>query len=125
MAKYLNTSIIQYIAIIGSFIFILFIVELIRKKKLKEEYSFLWLALGFTFLFLSIWRGSLDILAFFLGVAYVPAALFIILFAVLIIILIHFSMVISKMKEYIKVLVQEIGLLKLELDKIKNRHNAA
>ena len=121
--KSLNTNIIQYITFIGSLLFIGLIFEMIRKKKLKEEYSFLWLALGFVFLLLSAWRDGLEILALVIGVAYAPAALFIILFAVLIIILIHFSMVISQMKEYIKVLVQEIGLLKIELDRIKNHHS--
>ena len=120
----MNTSIIQYITFIGSLLFIFLIFEMIRQKKIKEEYSFLWLALGFIFLLFSIWRNGLEILALIMGVAYAPAALFIILFAVLITILIHFSIVISSMKDYIKVLVQEIGLLKLELDKIKNRHNA-
>lgn len=119
----MNTYIIQYLAFIGSLFFIFLIFEMIRRKKIKEEYSFLWLTLGFIFLLFSTWRNGLEILALLMGVAYAPSALFIILFAVLITILIHFSIVISKMKDYISVLVQEIGLLKLELDQIKNPHN--
>ena len=90
---------------------------LISRRKLREEFSLLWLFFGFVFLVLSIWRRSLDIIASFLGIAYAPAAIFLILIIGVIAILIHFSIAISGLTERVKTLVQEVGLLKMEKDR--------
>ncbi len=115
MQDSLNVNIIQYLGIFGSILFITSIILLIRGKKLKEEYSLLWLFFGLVFLGLSLWRNSLDYIAYFIGIAYSPAALFLILIIAIVSILIHFSVVLSRITEINKILVQEIGLLKLEL----------
>jgi hypothetical protein len=103
---------IQILAIIGSVLLILFIVELIRRKRLREEFSILWLAMGVVFLVLSIFRGLLDKFSYAIGIGYPPAALFLVLIMGLAVILIHFSVAISRLTESQKKLVQEIGLLK-------------
>jgi len=105
---------IQILAIIGSALLIAFIFELIRRKRLREEFSILWLAMGGVFLVLSIFRGLLDRFSYAIGIAYPPAALFLILIIGLMFILIHFSVAISELKETQKKLVQEVGLLKAE-----------
>jgi len=117
--KSANPLIVQCLAIIGSVIFILFILTLIRNKKLREEFSLLWLFLGIVLLVLSVWRNSLEIIALMLGIAYAPAALFLILIIVIISILIHFSLLITRLTDYVKNLVQEVGLLKMEVDGMK------
>ena len=119
MIENVNIRIIQYVAIIGSIIFVAFILELIRRKRIKEEYCLLWLFFGIVFFFLSIWRDSLEFIALTLGIAYAPAALFLILIIAIISILIHFSVVLSRLTENVKNSVQEIGLLKMEFDEMK------
>jgi len=103
---------IQILAIVGSVFLILFILDLIRRKRLREEFAILWLAMGVVFLILSIFRGLLDKISYFIGIGYPPAALFLFLIMGLLIILVHFSTAISELKETQKKLVQEIGLLK-------------
>ncbi|PIP04916.1 MAG: hypothetical protein COX52_14825 [Syntrophobacterales bacterium CG23_combo_of_CG06-09_8_20_14_all_48_27] len=117
MVKGVNIHIIQYVAITGSIVFIASVLFLISRRKLREEFSLLWLFFGFVFLVLSIWRRSLDIIASFLGIAYAPAAIFLILIIGVIAILIHFSIAISGLTERVKTLVQEVGLLKMEKDR--------
>ena len=119
MTKAVNPVIIQYVAIVGSVIFILFILRLIHNKKLREEFSLLWLFSGIVLLVLSVWRNSLEIIALTLGIAYAPAALFLILIIVIISILIQFSLLITRLTDYVKNLVQEVGLLKMEVDAMK------
>ena len=114
-----NEATIQYISITGSIIFIALMILLIRNRKIKEEFSILWLFFGIVFLALSIWRGSLEIIAGFLGIAYAPAAIFLILIIAIISILIHLSVIISKITDQNKIMIQEIGLLKMELDILK------
>ena len=117
MAEGINIHIIQYVAITGSIIFIASVLFLISRRKLKEEFSILWLFFGFLFLALSIWRKSIDVIASFLGIAYAPAAIFLILIIGIISILIHFSIAISGLTERMKTLAQEVGLLKMEKKK--------
>ena len=119
MLKNIDTNIIQYISILGSVVFIGLIVTLIRSKKIKEEFSILWLFFGLVFLFLSIWRGSLEIIAGILGIAYAPAAIFLILIIAIISILIHLSLITSRLTDQAKVMIQELGLLKMEMDTMK------
>lgn len=119
--KNIDTNIIQYISVLGSVVFIGLIVMLIRNKKIKEEFSILWLFFGLVFLFLSIWRGSLEIIAQILGIAYAPAAIFLILIIAIISILIHLSLIISRLTDQAKVMIQELGLLKMEMDTIKKK----
>lgn len=110
---------IQILAILGSVALFAFIVELLRKRKLKEEYALLWLFGSLVFLALSIWRDLLTQLSITIGVAYPPAALFLILIIGAYMMLLHFSLVFSQQTEKVKAMAQEIALLKLELDRLR------
>ncbi len=113
------SSRIQTIAIIGSLLLIFFILFLIRKRRLKEEYSILWLFFGLIFFILAVWRGSVDYIAELVGIAYSPAALFLILLMAIFIIMIEFSLIISQISDLNKHLAQDVGILKEELERIK------
>ncbi len=114
-----NIMKIQYIAIAASVILLFFVLYLIRKKSIKEEYSLLWLFFCIVFLVFSIWREGLEYFAQLIGVAYPPAALFFIFLLAIFMILIEFSIIISKLSDKIKNLAQEIGILKMEIQKLK------
>ncbi|MEK6795008.1 MAG: DUF2304 family protein [Spirochaetota bacterium] len=109
---------IQYISIAASAVFLLFVIELIRRKRIKEAYGILWLAAGVFFAVLSFWRRGLEQISFAVGIAYPPAALLLFLVAALLLILIQFSIVISKLSSENKKLAQEIALLKLSVENI-------
>jgi hypothetical protein len=106
---------IQIISIISSILFLVFVIELIRKKKLKEAYALLWLIFAFIFLFFSMWKTGMDYFAKLVGIYYPPAFLFLILITAIIMILIQFSVIVSDQNEKIKKLTQEIALLKHQL----------
>lgn len=112
---------IQLISILGSVLLIVFILLLMMYRRLKEEYSLLWLFFSFVFLALSIWKGGLEWIAHLLGISYAPAALFLILIMSIFVMLVEFSLIISKQSEWIKQSAQEIGLLKLELEKYNKK----
>ena len=111
--------IFQILSILGSIIIILALVELVKSRRLKESYSLLWFAIAFVFLLLSLWRDFLEWLAGLMGIGYAPAALFLVLIIGLYLISLHFSVVISRLSEKNKNVSQEIGLLNLEIKKIK------
>lgn len=111
---------VQVLAITGSILFLLFILYQIQRKKIKEEYSILWLSIGLVFIIISIWRDGLDEISRLIGVAYPPAALFLILIMAVFVILIQFSIIISKLADNNRQLAQEHSLLKLEFEKLKS-----
>ena len=94
---------------------------LIRNKRIKEEFAILWLFFGGVFLFLSVWRGSIEVIVRILGIAYAPAAIFLILIIAIISILIHLSLITSRLTDQAKVMIQELGLLKMEMDTMKKK----
>lgn len=119
LLEYLLANRIQVFSIIGSLLLFLFILKLVKRKKLKEEYSLLWLAFGTIFIILSIFKPLLEIVASIIGVVYAPAALLLILVISVFFILIQFSIVISKLAEGNKNLTQEVGILKAEIKRLQ------
>lgn len=111
----------QIVAIILSIILLIFVLELVRKGMLKERYSILWIFSAFVLLLLSLWKGLLDKLAALVGIFYSPSFLFLVAFIFLLLIVLHFSIVISIMRDRNKKIAQEVGLIRLELDNMKNR----
>ena len=117
--NWISDNRIQVFSTIGSLLLVAFIYKLIKYKKLKEEYSLLWLAFGFVFILLSVFRPLLEVFAEAVGIAYAPAALLLVLTLSTFFILIQFSTVISKLSDNNKNLIQEVGILKAELTTIK------
>lgn len=117
--KNVNTNLIQYYSIAFSIGFLLFILELVRRKKIREEYSIIWIIFGIIFLFFSLFRGALNVLAANLGIAYVPMALMLLLIVGIFLILVQYSTVITKLTEQNKNLIQENSLLNYEIEKLK------
>ena len=110
---------IQLISLAGSLFFMLGILELIRRQKIKEAYALLWLIFGGIFILLSFWKRGLDYFAGIVGIYYPPALLFLILIVAVILILISYSMVISSQNDKIRILTQELALMKREMEKLK------
>src|SRR3990170_4265624 len=108
----MNIQLIQIVAIIFSLGIFVGIVDLIRRGMLKEQYAILWLISSIVLLILSVWRQLLDKIAYVLGVAYAPSLLFLVAFVFLLLIVLHFSVIISNISEKNKRLSQEIALLK-------------
>lgn len=110
---------IQIIIGTVSILLLLIVFELIRRGKLKEEYSLLWLLSGVVILTFSIFPNLLGIISRMMGMYYLTA-LFVISFLFLLLIVLHFSTVISKLSERNKELTQELSILEFrfkQLDK--------
>jgi len=115
-----NINHIQTIAIAVSIFFLLLILYLIKNKRIKEEYSLLWIFFSVVFIIFSVWREGLDYIAGFIGIAYPPAALFMVLLMAIFLILIEFSIILSKLSDKNKTLAQEIGILRQKIKQIQD-----
>jgi hypothetical protein len=112
---------VQIFSIIGSLALFFFIITLIKKRRLKEEYAILWLATSVFFFVLSVCKSMLELLAKLAGVHYAPAALLLLLILAITVILIHYSTVITKLSKQNKLLAQELALLRNEIFKREDR----
>ena len=102
---------IQIVSIIVAALLLLVILELVRRRRLLERYALLWLASGIVLLALAIWRNALADLANVLGVAYPPNALFVVAFGFVLVLLLHFSLAVSRLADQSKLLAQRLALL--------------
>ena len=103
-------------AAIASLLLILIVLELIRGRRLKERYALLWLVTGIVLLVLSAWRGGLNTIAGWLGVAtYPPAILFAVATLFIIVVLLHYSTVLSQLDDQNTLLAQRLALLEAEV----------
>ena len=116
-----DTSRIQYISMAasGALLFVVFI--LTNKKKIRVEYSILWFLFSFVFVIFSLWRSGMEKAAHAIGVSYAPAALFLVMLGGIFSILIHFSVIISKLKEQNVKLIQELGIARQEIGAIREK----
>jgi hypothetical protein len=103
---------VSVVAAAASVLLILVVLELIRGRRLKERYALLWLATGVVLLVLSAWRDGLNTIAGWLGVtSYPPAVLFAVATLFILLVLLHYSTVISKLTDENVDLAQRIALL--------------
>ncbi len=100
---------------------LLLVIELVRRRKLREEYSWLWLMTCSVIILLSLWFDLLKWITTLVG-AIVPAStIFLFAFLFLIFISLHFSVVISKLTDRNKELAQKFALLEMELSELKKQ----
>ena len=103
---------VSVVGVVASVVLILVVLELIRGRRLKERYALLWLVTGVALLVLSAWRDGLNTIAGWLGVtSYPPAVLFAVATLFILLVLLHYSTVISKLTDENVDLAQRIALL--------------
>jgi len=106
---------IQIAAILVAGMLLAAVLRLVVRGRLREEYAFAWLVGSGLLLAIAIWRRSLDIAASWLGVFYPPAVLLLAVVLAVFCIGLYFSVVISKQRQQIERLVEEVALLDAEI----------
>lgn len=105
------------ILIITNILFFIFIITLVRSRKISEQQSLLWLFVGLVSIFSIIFIDKIDALAHFLGVDYTPSLVFAFGFLLLFIVNINLTIGLYKSLQRTKKLTQEIALLKNKVEK--------
>jgi Uncharacterized conserved protein (DUF2304) len=100
---------------------LIIIIDLVRRRKLREEYSWLWLMTGAGILVLSLWFDLLKWITHLVGAITPSSTIFLFAFLFLIFISLHFSVVISKLTDRNKELAQRYALLEMEIRELKKR----
>ena len=106
---------ISIFASVAAVLLLFVIFELIRSQRLQERYAMLWLLTGIVLLVLGLWRGLLSTIADAVGIAYPPSALFVLAAFFILLLLLHYSTVISALSDQNRILAQRLALLEARL----------
>ena len=108
---------LEWFVIVSMITLAIAVVELTRKRNLKEEYSLLWLLACVVVLIVTLWRGLLFYLSSLLGVGEFTVVPVVVIGAILLLVInLHFSVRISKQSEQIQKLAEEVAILKYKRD---------
>jgi hypothetical protein len=105
---------IRILTIGGAVVILMMVVELVRRRKLKEEYSVLWVVTAVLTLLVSIWFSLLTSVTNAIGAVTPASTLFFFGLLFCLVLLLHFSVRISSLERRLTALVQEVGLMSVE-----------
>ena len=91
---------------------LLFVINLVRRRQLQERYAILWLLAGVALTLAPVFIPWLDRLAYRIGFEYPPALLLLLAVVGLLLLIFQLSLTISRNEDRIKVLTQELALLR-------------
>jgi hypothetical protein len=110
---------LQAFAIVAASVLLLGVLELVRRRRFLERYALTWLAAAVILLVLAAWDQGLTAVADLLGIAYPPNALFLVAFAFVLLLLLHFSLAVSRLTDQTKVLAQHHGILEERVQQLE------
>ena len=106
----------KVLAILLSVRLIILIFELVRRRKLREEYSWLWMLTGVVVFVLAIWHNLLLSISRVLGIALPASTIFLLGVFFLILINLYFSVKISTLASQVKELTQKQAILESHIN---------
>lgn len=107
------------VAVTCSAAVLVFIIELLRRRQLREKYAALWLLLGLGMLVLVVFPGLLTGIADLVGVTVPVNLLFFIALLTLLAVAVHLSWELSRVEEETRTLAEEIAILRLEVEDLR------
>ena len=104
---------------VAAFGLLLLVLEMVRRRALAEKYSLLWLLMAGAILILAVARPALDRIAPVLGIYYASSALFVVGFVGMLVILLYFSAVITRLTRQNRIVAQQIGILQARIEALE------
>lgn len=104
----------RFFAILASVVTFALVIELIRRRKLREEYALLWVATTIGMIVLSTWYGLIERITHLIGAVTVTTTLFLFGFLFLLVISVHFTTVLSRLTVQVRRMAQEMAVLEAE-----------
>jgi hypothetical protein len=105
----------QLASIVFATLVFLLVFEMVRRRHLHERYAILWLGAALVLLVLAVWTGLLKSVSDLVGIKTPSNAFFVIAFGFLLLLVLHFSSVVSKLSDETRVLAQRLALVEQQL----------
>jgi hypothetical protein len=103
-------------ALVTSLLAFFFVLELVRRRRLREEYSWLWLLTAGAMVLLAVWYRLLVAITHIVGAVTPLNTLLLCAVLFLFAIAVHYSVIISRLTIQVKNLAQELALVSARLD---------
>jgi hypothetical protein len=113
----------QIVAVVATTMLFVTVFELVRRRRLMERYALLWMFSTVVLLGLAVWKDALERVAETVGIFYAPSALFAIAFGFVLVLLLHFSLVVSRLADQTKVLAQRLSLMQQRIDELEEERH--
>jgi hypothetical protein len=114
---------IQIVSIAFAVLVLLGVFELVRRRRLRERYALVWMAAALILLVLAIWKHLLTVISHAVGIATPSNALFVVAFAFVLLLLLHFSVSVSRLSDQTRVLAQRLALTEERLRGVEDFHD--
>ena len=98
---------------------LLFILNQVRRKRVREEYSLLWILSASVLVLCATFIRGVERLSHLVGIYYPPAFLFLVAILMVMVLQFHFSTVISTLRDQNKNLTQDLGILEAEVKELR------
>jgi len=107
---------VHIIALTSAVVTLTVILELCRRRQLREKYALLWLACGVVVAAIAISPGLFNRMAHAMGVINPPDLLTVMAALFLLVVCVHMSWELGRMEEKTRVLAEEVSLLRNDLE---------
>jgi hypothetical protein len=115
------TDRVQIVAFAASLFLLVLVLELVRRRRLSEEFSALWIVSALVLIVISLRRELIDRGAAWLGVYYPPAVLVLVLVGIVFIASLSFSVILSRQQRQLDRLTEENAIMAAELRELRRR----
>lgn len=114
----MNTR-LQIIMITASLIFLIYVIVMVSSRRVELKYTLAWLFAGFFLLTAAVFPRLLGLISRLLNIVEPVNTVFLLVIFFLMLILFTMTIALSRSSSRVKILSQEIGIIKLELDKLR------
>jgi hypothetical protein len=111
----------QVFVVLAGVAILLFVLYLVRNKHLREQYALLWILAALVLIFSAVFIEWLEKLSRAVGIDYPPAFLFLVAIVMMLVLQIHFSTVISNLREQNRTLIQDLGILTAQMRDLRKQ----
>jgi hypothetical protein len=112
---------VVFVSLLGAIALSLVVLELVRRRRLQERYSMLWLATCLALIVIAAVPGLLTRIASAVGIIYPPNALFVAAFGFVLLVLLNFSIAVSRLSEQSARLAQRLAMLEEQVRRSDER----
>ncbi len=108
-------------AISISILLFIIIIDLVRRRKLREEFSWLWLLTGAGVILLAAWYDLLTFITRIIGAALPTTTLFLFSAIFFMVINLYYATKISSLHNHVKDLAQHVAILQSEVKRLSDK----
>jgi hypothetical protein len=106
----------QILSVVTAGLVLLVVVEMMRRRKLREKYAGIWLLVALGVVVLALLPDTAQVAARLFGVQTASNLVFLLSGVVLALVALHLSVEVGRLEEEVRTSVEEIALLRCELD---------